>query len=367
MLGKYNKLSRPKYGRLPAMLLVACASIRAAPSASQAPVVISTDSVPCTGCHIQMVLLAQLGTAGGSGYLEELPAGMAANSRGEIITVGPGMPRVFDLSGALLKVLGTEGDGPGEFRHPHAVEVTNLDTVHVFDGTRVTVYGPDWSFVRVVTLRRMLSWPSVLKGGSLVGHGKTLPGPNPPHLVRVVSPSGEEKLQFGPLGIRSANGSVSYEQRKTADSPSGGFWVYPGTPYEALLYDQQGGELLRFVRRVSHHPGLPLPARPSTQRPRPTTVHALREDRSGRIWVSIVSGRPLSPDQPMPDLTHYLTYCCTSILEVIDPMGGALVASKPVDGAIYWLLRGGLIGVAGVTDVGEPIVNLYRATLIGAG
>lgn len=57
------------------------------------------------------------------------------NSRGRIY-VADGMAhsvRVFDPSGTLIRRIGREGQGPGEFEYPAVLEITAGDTLRVFD------------------------------------------------------------------------------------------------------------------------------------------------------------------------------------------------------------------------------------------
>ena len=75
-------------------------------------------------------------------------------------------------------------------------------------------------------------------------------------------------------------------------------------------------------------------------RPQPTLLD-LREDRDGRLWVAVIvpdlewippSGTPPNAiEQPFVSLEHADRYVDTMV-EVIDPVAGKLLASKRFDG-----------------------------------
>lgn len=53
--------------------------------------------------------------------------------------------RLFDAEGQVLRLLGSRGDGPGEFRVVTQLSVTSGDTVHAFDSrlSRISSFAPD--------------------------------------------------------------------------------------------------------------------------------------------------------------------------------------------------------------------------------
>lgn len=74
-----------------------------------------------------------------------------------------------DADGAAFALLGSEGDGPGEFRDISALSVTQGDTVFAFDRRhlRFTVIDPTGSVVRTVALEAYEDGTTIRRGWSL--------------------------------------------------------------------------------------------------------------------------------------------------------------------------------------------------------
>lgn len=79
-------------------------------------------------------------------------ASLAADSRDFIYVLDAGVGRiqVFDADGSYRRTIGRRGDGPGEFRLPRAVQISQGDSLFVVDqgAVRYSVFGPDGEFVR---------------------------------------------------------------------------------------------------------------------------------------------------------------------------------------------------------------------------
>jgi hypothetical protein len=97
-----------------------------------------------------------------------------------VANAGSSEVRFYSSTGAFIKSVGREGEGPGEFQRLTSVDRFRGDSLAVFDysARRVTVLGPEWEVSRVISLQlpfpwklwplgdttlvSMLFWPSVL-------------------------------------------------------------------------------------------------------------------------------------------------------------------------------------------------------------
>lgn len=84
-------------------------------------------------------------------------AGVAVTDEGRIYVVDnqAAHVKVFSPDGALQDTVGTQGEGPGEFRHPLRLSLARGDSLYVLDGQdgRVHVFTPDLAFERVFLAR----------------------------------------------------------------------------------------------------------------------------------------------------------------------------------------------------------------------
>jgi len=84
------------------------------------------------------------------------PASVALSPSGDIyVSDGYGASRVhrFSPEGELLLSWGSEGEGPGEFRIPHGIQVDGQGRVHVADreNHRIQIFTPDGEFISQLT------------------------------------------------------------------------------------------------------------------------------------------------------------------------------------------------------------------------
>ena len=83
-------------------------------------------------------------------------SGIAQSSRGSYVaSLDKGTAfAVFDAAGKPIRIVGREGDGPGEFRQISTLRFTTGDSVLVIEASRrrVHLFSPDFRPVRTLTL-----------------------------------------------------------------------------------------------------------------------------------------------------------------------------------------------------------------------
>jgi 6-bladed beta-propeller len=194
--------------------------------------------------------------------------------------------RVFDSDGAYRMSLGSEGEGPGEFRQPNRLALLPGDTLAVYDPRtrRITTFGPDGALGRITTLRDVQTWilrASFLPDGRFIGQSVKLAAPDAPipgaeptfHRDTVVltlfSVDGavEDTIDTLPsrediVAIERDGRGVSVFKRPAAFARTNvfaghpeGIWSSQNDRFELRLRSAENGSLIRVVRA----PGLERP------------------------------------------------------------------------------------------------------------
>ena len=89
-------------------------------------------------------------------------------------------------------------------------------------------------------------------------------------------------------------------------------------------------------------------------------LNAVHQDARGFLWVSYSVAR----DAWKRAMEHDFEDCCYSVIEVLDPSTGALVATATVPGFAEWILDGQYILTRDTNGWGgESWLPLYRARL----
>jgi len=126
----------------------------------------------CATCELEWERLLRLGAAEGRGALSDLPLDVVRDGRGRYIVLVQlaARPYVFSPEGTLLRRLGREGSGPGEFRSPVRVVVLPHDSLLILDPSngRASLLSPSLDFVRTISLPVSQVFDAVALGGARV-------------------------------------------------------------------------------------------------------------------------------------------------------------------------------------------------------
>ena len=292
--------------------------------------------------------------------------------------------KVLEPDGTLLDTLGREGQGPGEFRGFHSLQVARGDSVFVLDRqqSRLTVYGPDspYRFARTVTISRedaRIGQVYVL-GGTLVGAQSTgirqpeegVLQPDPAHWVHLSETGVPGDTLFKtrwwpPYGLVKENGGISFDavpfarQAHTAVGPDRR--TYTGWPDSLHVTATDPTGETEVVVSISA-PAIPVqeadidsalsgtgaklrgviePAIPATK---PAFTDLLVAE-DGRIWVK----RP--PEHPGADTVDWW---------VLGPETKTIRAVRLPREVELHVVRNGFAYGKTTTDVGAPAVVRYR-------
>ncbi len=325
------------------------------------------DTPSCATCRIDVTPVLQLDFTNAP-FLPDLSARLALDANHETFAVltgdSPTAFLVFDADGRLVRVVGTGGDGPGEYGRIDGLVFDATDSLWVFDGGngRADVYGPDLERARSVSLDGLFRDVIALEDGNfaVLGGGATVEGL--PYQMRLLRRSGEI-VPFAPAGSDRALGGAG----AIRSAGRSAVWLAAVHSYAIERWSTAGTLQLEIQRAP------PWFARPDAERTarfaesidvRPAILDVL-EDAERRLWVI---GGVLDPRAPDPataagrtDVNIDGTF--DTVIEILDPESMTLVTSARFDFAPPVWLRDGLLYRFVIDMMGTPGIEIARATL----
>lgn len=318
---------------------------------------------------IQLEPLQTLGTTAGDGAMATWPRVSALHPRGWRVLVPqpggvPALPVVYADSGAFLGVLGSRGDSVGEFREPLFARFASHDSLWVFDGARrALLFDAERRWVRGIATT-IAPWDAqLLADGRILLSSSSSEQPFPLQLLR---PDGTLVRE---LPGDSASRAL-HNPRRIVLAPDGTFWTVP-MQYRWRLehWDSSGAPLGVIERQPSWFLPYDRYDAPTPERaPSPTLMDAWF-DASGRLWVLGKAADAkwaaglgaLHPDTGRtvtavvdPDKVY------DTVLEVINPKTGALIAETRFDVSYPFAVEPGVIMRVQTTRDGWNRAELMR-------
>lgn len=331
-------------------------------------IIVVTDSVSCDSCLIERHRIVTIHDRDYPEGALVVGGGVHVNSDGTfLVLAGPFAEDPFfaDETGAITQAVGRKGEGPGEYRRvmqffegPSAYLVfdpslrrathlskTNLETLEthpipgytgvppvlVFDDGFYLVTGAEATPRSVGKLFHLLD-----SAGNVVGRfGEPDRGNELPSVVV-------------PLCL--------------ARSRDGTFWTADRDRYRISRWDREGN-LLEVIRRESAWFAFEADREKRRAAVPQYRVDGLFEDEGGLLWVHVrgyrSEGGRLDPDPATR----------TSIIEVIDPVAGTLVAASRMDGVTRFSAMGGFYQTETREDPTTflKVVDVWGARLRGYG
>jgi hypothetical protein len=266
---------------------------------------------------------------------------------------------VFDSAGRYLTSFGRAGKGPGEYGDAPLVADRTGDTIVAFDGSQVTVLTPNYNYVRRQNFAFAIrSSPVTLSNGNAIieqGGRGWLPSPSSStYPGRIIVFDGNWKE------IRRFQTTTDATLGPNYTSASGtGIWRQFSHSYELEQWDANGNRTTVLRRDVKW-----FPPRAAYEKGGPL-LHYISEDPAGNLWIQIlvpagasdttavVAGRKVSGSATTFD----------TIIEVIDPGRGALLASKRLTGSRWFFLGPSRI-FQHLEGEGETGYTVFRRKLV---
>jgi hypothetical protein len=325
----------------------------------------------CPACEIVVEPVLEWGDRDGPGMLEGMSMLVAMDDVGRLVVSDePAWTKVkvYDASGAHLRTLGREGEGPGEYQGIAGLRFGPRDSLFVFDWAlwRVTVYGPELeepirtTALPVEPLYRVL----VLDDGRFVISSAMWT----PELVglpiHVIAADGELLDSFGNDGSRDPGDAAGRPRLLAPASGDGAFWAVRPDEYRLQKWTPDG-TLVREIRgdeELLHDPRWEAEG----FRPGPPMIGAIAEDPGGWLWVVIGSPKPNWTDYLVEGGPHGMTLEAGSrqtTIQALDPSTGEVLASTTVPYPLSAFARPGLMFQTDLSESLDPVARLFELRL----
>lgn len=339
------------------------------------------DTLVCKGCELRLSHYATLGDSVGAGRLGANVRTIARDKLGRywLAVYRKGSPvYLFEPAGRFLKHVDLGRREPDDSIHvPVAVHRGPTDSMYVLFGAsfRMSVFSPRGDIVR--------SYPMKVDGVS-----DLVVSPTGDALVAANTPTPDEAgipLHFfnnGGRHIRSMGAEwaayrgeypILLDRRVTwADRPDR-FWVAHVAKYVLEQRDPQGKKLVELRRPAGWFEGTSLGVRPSESQAPSTQITSLRRDAKGRLWIAALTpdrqwrqalrkGSTLPGGKENWNVSSFDRLFDT-VIEVIDPSQGRLIASTRVDQCVPFLLDDASVASFGSLRGSVPVVHVWRIQL----
>ena len=293
------------------------------------------------------------------------------------LTVTPGEIHVLNSRGQWIRSYGRQGRGPGEGIMTFAPVAFNVDTAYVYDIMlrRYSVWSPTLEFVRSFNGPPPDEAAIMTQDGHLLIASAVMTREGigwPLHFLDRVT--GEVVKSFGSYDPTQPLGVIEPNRRRLAVSKDGRFWAAFLTEYRIGLWDGNGRQVLEVQRNVDWfraHDGQVGPDGETG-----AYIKALWEDAEGLLWLVIQvpdenrranRSRLRDPGDgmgPRPESALTFHGMLDTVIEVIDPRKGTLIASRRLDDNLRTFGNGAPLHAYREQASGVPSYDVYRAKLL---
>ena len=282
---------------------------------------------------------------------------------------------VFAPDGRFMRRLGRRGEGAGEFRQINWIAEGESGTLLVFDHQlrRVTSFDPRTfrveSTTRFPAVNESLTiGPDRMLVSGLIQSART--GSRPLH---VIARDGVVQRSFGSSGAASADALERSMYRLLARGVGRSTLTAPLSEYRI---ERWGPELEPRPAVVRHVPWFPATATlravgdPSRERP-PPILRGIWEDSTRLLWanIGVASARwapaptPRSGERPLI-LNAELDALYETIVEVLDPRAGSVVASQRFDQILGTIAGSSFHWMVSEDSTGASSIRIVRVELV---
>lgn len=348
--------------------LALCAGIPG-PSHAQSVLAIADEAGECA---VQLREVLRLGDAGDPGTIGSRPE-ITRTAAGRYVVASVenrGQLLVFDSDGAFLEALGRNGDAPGEYRVPGRVRPGSDGSLRILDlvNRRITHLSPDGGLLETTDIRSLHGLDFATLGAgerhAVSGFGQMDDGLSA--TTEIIGSDGGRVAGLGAVPV--ASWVVNFFRAPIALDEQGRVWTTRAGGYGFEAWDPKGGSepMTRLAGDPEwFDPGPPQPGAPISA-PAPSIVISLRVDRGllwAGSWVADENWEAGAAAAPSPlELDRLLD----TMLDVIDPASGALIARTRRDEALRGTGDDALVfGVR--EDGGIARAVIFEPTLAGPG
>lgn len=329
----------------------------------QAPPVVIPDEPACACVLVVERALTLADPDGRAGLaiplrVERAPNGhvlvVPAERQGELLE--------FGADGAFVRRIGRPGRGPGDFGAILALAAGPADSMYVMDAgnRRLVVLDGDLEIARFGRLPVVGGWFGVLDDGSVVILTAVPRGSDASRdRLTVLDRTLQTVRTFLPGPIPTFPAEIRAAQRRIGVAPDGRIVVSHVDRYELEVWraDGSGGRVLLRSPPWFQTGGTEVDrASRSAGPPAAILAEAPRIDAAGRLWTVVRIAASPAPAATGDDVD--------SVVEVIDPDSGELIASARVDADLRLIAPGGWAAAYREDEEGRAYVDVYAMEVV---
>lgn len=317
----------------------------------------------CASCTV--VTDSVLSLTGGPAESDAAPSSVVGrNSRGQYIVARLPVTyliAIYDSTGHFQRIVGRNGKGPGEFRSVNDIAITRGDSVIVLHDERISIFDPQFNFVRDYPRGRPLaSYVGTPDDRSFViATGLNERGPR----IARYSLDGTrgESINGGPYGEWENLGGLSVHGDTV--------WIVrsDSAVIEELLIGGQSRRAIRYRGKIWDR-DVKIAKRDKT---RPPMINDIVPSSSGEMWIatiSFASGRTIDNRTGGEAVARrlgtaeWMSYA-HAILELIDPKTGQSIAGGPTPLGIAAFVDRDHVAALSEDSAGRSVMTIYRMSI----
>jgi len=301
---------------------------------------------------------------------------LARDSRGRwllgTMNRSQGEVAVYNPTGTLLQRFGRKGEGPGELQGIFALLITRGDTVRVFDNylRRYSVFTPEYGYVRSSSYSGQVFGAAELPDGALIVNAAFPRADAVGYPLHELDGSGRTTRSFGAEVPYYRSFDVGGLSRAMTPAGEGRIWTVERLRYEPKLWTLSG-KVSELQRLAPWFPPVYRVQQPGRGQPPSPWVGGAWQDEGGRLWVllNVPDARWRPPPQEMvPQGERGFPIAWDreydTILEVINPETGQLLATRRYDELLHMLLPGGYTVHYRETPEGDPFLDIWQVHVV---
>jgi hypothetical protein len=222
-------------------------------------------------------------------------ASLSIDPAGNLYVVDRGNRRVmmYDPAGKLVRQIGRQGQGPGEYSYPSAVFVDPVGNPIVWASREMVCYDREGVFAKKVLIKGFLSRAILGPRGTIIGSAQPGPGPEgPKHKLLQVGAAGE------PLRtVAEYRGEFKESQTAIVLHHYNNNLDFAPLTAETFVYGFSG----EYRLNVADAEGETVLVLTKDEKPRPISGREKDETRKSGIWATIGTNDRTLRDGDFPD------------------------------------------------------------------